>query len=120
MGRRSARRMAGFSCSSKGGRTMRITLHTLGTRGDMQPFLALSVGLKRRGHDVLMVAPAQFEEAAAAEGVDLHPMPRDRKSTRLNSSHVKISYAVFCLKKKIEKCKMSVQHSRAMETSIML
>src|SRR5690606_30518560 len=27
--------------------------------------------------------------------------PRDRKSTRLNSSHVKISYAVFCLKKKI-------------------
>src|SRR5690606_26475613 len=27
---------------------------------------------------------------------------RDRKSTRLNSSHVKISYAVFCLKKKTE------------------
>src|SRR5437868_12041254 len=27
---------------------------------------------------------------------------RDRKSTRLNSSHVSISYAVFCLKKKIE------------------
>src|SRR5690606_40334174 len=27
----------------------------------------------------------------------------DRKSTRLNSSHVKISYAVFCLKKKIKK-----------------
>src|SRR5690606_19701810 len=26
--------------------------------------------------------------------------PTDRKSTRLNSSHVKISYAVFCLKKK--------------------
>src|SRR5699024_11494755 len=31
-----------------------------------------------------------------------HPFPRgsDRKSTRLNSSHVSISYAVFCLKKK--------------------
>src|SRR6266496_5705959 len=27
---------------------------------------------------------------------------RDRKSTRLNSSHVEISYAVFCLKKKME------------------
>src|SRR5690606_41009028 len=27
-------------------------------------------------------------------------VPTDRKSTRLNSSHVKISYAVFCLKKK--------------------
>src|SRR5690606_41454805 len=37
-----------------------------------------------------------------------HPRPRgdeaqDRKSTRLNSSHVKISYAVFCLKKKKRK-----------------
>src|SRR5690606_40048158 len=29
-----------------------------------------------------------------------HPLCGDRKSTRLNSSHVKISYAVFCLKKK--------------------
>src|SRR5438874_9743990 len=28
---------------------------------------------------------------------------RDRKSTRLNSSHVEISYAVFCLKKKKQK-----------------
>src|SRR5690606_39794435 len=30
-------------------------------------------------------------------------IPTDRKSTRLNSSHVKISYAVFCLKKKKKK-----------------
>src|SRR3712207_7429882 len=29
------------------------------------------------------------------------PVGRDRKSTRLNSSHANISYAVFCLKKKI-------------------
>src|SRR3989442_5880924 len=29
-----------------------------------------------------------------------HFFPEDRKSTRLNSSHVRISYAVFCLKKK--------------------
>src|SRR5437868_14098748 len=29
--------------------------------------------------------------------------PEDRKSTRLNSSHVSISYAVFCLKKKKKK-----------------
>src|SRR5438874_9096206 len=31
------------------------------------------------------------------------PTGSDRKSTRLNSSHVEISYAVFCLKKKKEK-----------------
>src|SRR3712207_8129812 len=30
----------------------------------------------------------------------IHQSPEDRKSTRLNSSHANISYAVFCLKKK--------------------
>src|SRR3712207_7175291 len=30
-----------------------------------------------------------------------YALPRDRKSTRLNSSHANISYAVFCLKKKM-------------------
>src|SRR5690606_39386865 len=37
-----------------------------------------------------------FHRFAAQQGDDF----LDRKSTRLNSSHVKISYAVFCLKKK--------------------
>src|SRR3712207_8167132 len=35
-----------------------------------------------------------------AEGTDVVSQPVDRKSTRLNSSHANISYAVFCLKKK--------------------
>src|SRR2546427_1544953 len=34
------------------------------------------------------------------EGEKLAPVDGDRKSTRLNSSHSQISYAVFCLKKK--------------------
>src|SRR5690606_9946350 len=34
----------------------------------------------------------------AAGGTLVQDLPRDRKSTRLNSSHVKISYAVFCVK----------------------
>src|SRR3712207_783836 len=43
------------------------------------------------------------DELAPAHGharLDAHPGPEDRKSTRLNSSHANISYAVFCLKKK--------------------
>src|SRR5436309_9596966 len=46
------------------------------------------------------------------------PLRADRKSTRLNSSHVKISYAVFCLKKKkkkkktINKKKTTITHRR--------
>src|SRR3989442_9679709 len=39
------------------------------------------------------------------------PFRRDRKSTRLNSSHVRISYAVFCLKKKKKKI-CSAKHWR--------
>src|SRR5690349_23724138 len=35
---------------------------------------------------------------------------RDRKSTRLNSSHVEISYAVFCLKKKKKKNNLTTNH----------
>src|SRR2546422_1164237 len=38
--------------------------------------------------------------------------PRDRKSTRLNSSHGYISYALFCLKKKNKRCRPA-GHSRS-------
>src|SRR5690349_17619931 len=44
-----------------------------------------------------------FRGVRALEGDDIQPYMRrrqDRKSTRLNSSHVEISYAVFCLKEK--------------------
>src|SRR5207302_8702447 len=40
-----------------------------------------------------------------------HQGGRDRKSTRLNSSHVKISYAVFCLKKKKKKYTKTAKQS---------
>src|SRR5574340_974286 len=39
-------------------------------------------------------------EIGVLRNVEPPTRPRDRKSTRLNSSHQKISYAVFCLKKK--------------------
>src|SRR5258705_1897230 len=54
--------------------------------GSTQSIFSLSRELARRGHRVLVGCPA---------GTLL-----DRKSTRLNSSHLGISYAVFCLKKK--------------------
>src|SRR2546422_5412655 len=49
--------------------------------------------------------PTQCTDTATA--VTLTSTPRDRKSTRLNSSHGYISYAVFCLKKKKKKSKTS-------------
>src|SRR5438034_6206976 len=45
-----------------------------------------------------------------AERIVAHPcaLDQDRKSTRLNSSHTVISYAVFCLKKKKQKTKLPI------------
>src|SRR5690606_39837876 len=51
-----------------------------------------------RPHPVLEWALNWLEDHAPDSG--LRALCQDRKSTRLNSSHVKISYAVFCLKKK--------------------
>src|SRR3712207_8492351 len=58
----------------------------------------LAVVAVRVLQEVLGVMHHLADEAHAA---GLHPRgDRDRKSTRLNSSHANISYAVFCLKKK--------------------
>src|SRR5438067_8110184 len=46
--------------------------------------------------------------------------PRDRKSTRLNSSHVSISYAVFCLKKKKKKKKKNNTNKKYKEKKIII
>src|SRR2546426_12650105 len=46
---------------------------------------------------------AEGLEAVAPNGVTFTRIAKDRKSTRLNSSHLVISYAVFCLKKKKKK-----------------
>src|SRR5258707_6752630 len=63
--------------------------------------------LKRRGVTLMIL----WEEHRA-EHVDGHGYSRfcelDRKSTRLNSSHANISYAVFCLKKKKTSCSIAV------------
>src|SRR3712207_8437047 len=42
---------------------------------------------------------------------DAHGLNSDRKSTRLNSSHANISYAVFCLKKKKKPIKQYISYS---------
>src|SRR2546430_9922959 len=48
----------------------------------------------------------------------LQPGKTDRKSTRLNSSHSQISYAVFCLKKKKHRSRTTATHSQTTSTSV--
>src|SRR5258707_2474461 len=68
---------------------------------DALPISLGAAGVAARIFDAVIEDPTTREvaagrDAAASWGADLI----DRKSTRLNSSHANISYAVFCLKKK--------------------
>src|SRR3712207_8273429 len=60
---------------------------------------------QRHHRDVHRDGPGRGERRGVQRGVRLRRAApeRDRKSTRLNSSHANISYAVFCLKKKKKK-----------------
>src|SRR5699024_11262723 len=57
-------------------------------------------GAERANYEQLRDLSVLRDRPGVAELADLRSAPPDRKSTRLNSSHVSISYAVFCLKKK--------------------
>src|SRR2546427_4646852 len=56
--------------------------------------------ISERGSGILRRGPQCDEVGRDLKGVALVDAATDRKSTRLNSSHSQISYAVFCLKKK--------------------
>src|SRR3989475_8064181 len=60
--------------------------------------------------DSLSVIDAKTLEVLSTvpAGIDPEGLTQDRKSTRLNSSHSQISYAVFCLKKKKKKQKQTI------------
>src|SRR5688572_22447590 len=85
------------------GHALQTTLQDLLTRWRrMQGYNALWLpGTDHAG----IATQLMVERQLAAEGTSRHELGReqfleDRKSTRLNSSHSQISYAVFCLKKK--------------------
>jgi hypothetical protein len=48
---------------------MSIAVLSLGSRGDVQPFIALAAELAKRGHDVRLVTHANFAELAAGRGI---------------------------------------------------
>ncbi|MFN8531775.1 MAG: glycosyltransferase [Anaerolineae bacterium] len=56
---------------------MRIVILTIGTRGDVQPFVALARGLRAGGHQPLIVAPEAFESFITSYGVEYAPFPGD-------------------------------------------
>src|SRR5690625_437477 len=75
--------------------------------GEQVTIALLCMALKKRGCDARSYTGGQVRiltdnahTKARVQHIDERNIRKDRKSTRLNSSHVAISYAVFCLKKK--------------------
>src|SRR5690606_40289157 len=74
----------------------RTPAHAVIKVGDAEP-RELAPGSIPADYPIRALVEPQAVTITAADGMQI-PAQLDRKSTRLNSSHVKISYAVFCLK----------------------
>ena len=59
---------------------MRITLATLGSFGDLHPFLAIGLGLKARGHDVTLASCPVYAQKVAVAGLRFAPLRPDAPS----------------------------------------
>src|SRR5687768_6990583 len=66
---------------------MRILVAACGSRGDLQPMLALSVAFQKSGHDVVLAGSPTFASEAQAFGVTFVPMGRDVQEW-LQGAHV--------------------------------
>jgi sterol 3beta-glucosyltransferase len=53
---------------------MKITIAAIGSRGDVQPYIALGLGLQQAGYEVNLSAPAMFRDTIAAYGVNHLPV----------------------------------------------
>jgi len=56
---------------------MRVTVLTVGSRGDVQPYLALAVGLRASGHEVRLATHARFRGAIEDRGLAFRPLEGD-------------------------------------------
>ncbi len=67
---------------------MRVTILTFGSRGDVQPFLALADGLQKTGHQVKLAAPYRFAGFVDAHNIPFVPLTGDPEiiSQRLNDA----------------------------------
>ena len=65
---------------------MRITINAFGSRGDVQPFLALGRGLKTAGHVVLIHTHRIFEELVLAHGFEFYPIDVDPRQVLLTQA----------------------------------
>jgi UDP:flavonoid glycosyltransferase YjiC (YdhE family) len=55
----------------------RVAIAAIGTMGDVQPFVALAVALRKRGFSVILSTTSDFEEFVSAHGIEFHNLGSD-------------------------------------------
>jgi sterol 3beta-glucosyltransferase len=63
---------------------MQITINTFGTRGDIQPYIALGLGLRQAGHPVRIVTHRIFESFVRTYGLDFYPLGVDPREVLIS------------------------------------
>jgi sterol 3beta-glucosyltransferase len=66
-----------------------ITILCAGSRGDIQPYLALAVEINKLGKDVRVAAPQQFEGMVKSYGIEFHPVGGDYESLNIDPEMIR-------------------------------
>jgi sterol 3beta-glucosyltransferase len=66
-----------------------ITILCAGSRGDVQPYLALAIEIKRLGKDVRVAAPTMFEELFRSYGIDFYPVGGDYETLNVDPEMIR-------------------------------
>src|SRR5258705_5674660 len=77
-----------------------VTIHQIPNTLNLDAFWMPFTANRQFKAEPRLIASAEGMHYTTVDGRIMHAFGGDRKSTRLNSSHLGISYAVFCLKKK--------------------
>ena len=66
--------LSGYCKKKKKTRNMKIAITTVGSRGDLQPFISLGLGLKNAGYDVLIISAKNEEDFVRNYGLDFYAL----------------------------------------------
>ncbi len=90
---------------------MKISVVAVGTRGDVEPHMALCCGLLKRGHQVKLAAPMDFERQASGLGLNFHPIGvsfRGLYDTKEGAALQACGHRSFALIKNLKKLASSI------------
>lgn len=89
-------------------RSLRIVLATIGSRGDVQPMLALAQALAARGHRPLIAAPANFEDWVRALGFDFAALGDDMQVFASENQQIMTGKPLRMLKEMVRYFKVQI------------